>query len=54
MIPLHELQIRVLAFISQYFNDSVIHPVYLFKGIREILLVGHRQAFAWIDNWYGE
>ncbi|XP_065065952.1 cytoplasmic phosphatidylinositol transfer protein 1-like [Rhopilema esculentum] len=26
---------------------------YVQKGIREILLVGHRQAFAWIDNWYG-
>lgn len=23
------------------------------KSIREILLVGHRQAFAWIDDWYG-
>ncbi len=25
----------------------------LFQSIREILLVGHRQAFAWIDDWYG-
>ena len=25
----------------------------LFKSIREILLVGHRQAFAWIDEWFG-
>lgn len=22
------------------------------KSIRDILLVGHRQAFAWIDSWY--
>ena len=21
--------------------------------MREILLVGHRQAFAWIDEWFG-
>ena len=29
--------------------------VLLFKmqSIREILLVGHRQAFAWIDEWFG-
>ena len=24
-----------------------------FQSVREILLVGHRQAFAWIDDWYG-
>ena len=24
-----------------------------FQSIREILLVGHRQAVAWIDDWYG-
>lgn len=23
------------------------------RSIREILLLGHRQAFAWIDDWYG-
>ena len=23
------------------------------QSIREILLVGHRQAFAWIDEWFG-
>lgn len=23
------------------------------RTIREILLLGHRQAFAWIDEWYG-
>jgi hypothetical protein len=25
----------------------------LLQAVREILLVGHRQAFAWIDDWYG-
>lgn len=25
---------------------------YIQKSIREILLVGHRQAVAWIDDWY--
>ena len=25
----------------------------LFQSIREILLVGHRQAFAWVDDWHG-
>jgi len=23
------------------------------RSIRDILLLGHRQAFAWIDEWYG-
>ena len=23
------------------------------QSIREIVLVGHRQAFAWIDEWFG-
>ncbi|KAI8501007.1 hypothetical protein Bbelb_211020 [Branchiostoma belcheri] len=23
------------------------------RAIRDILLVGHRQAFAWVDEWYG-
>jgi hypothetical protein len=27
---------------------------FIHKGIRDILLVGHRQAFAWIDSWHGE
>ena len=22
--------------------------------IRDVLLLGHRQAFAWIDEWIGE
>lgn len=26
---------------------------YAQKAIRDILLLGHRQAFAWIDEWYG-
>jgi len=26
---------------------------FIHKSIREILLVGHRQAVAWIDDWYG-
>eukprot|EP00096_Caligus_rogercresseyi_P015255 TRINITY_DN7700_c0_g1_i1.p1 TRINITY_DN7700_c0_g1~~TRINITY_DN7700_c0_g1_i1.p1 ORF type:complete len:279 (+),score=76.37 TRINITY_DN7700_c0_g1_i1:54-890(+) len=26
---------------------------YIQNTIREILLVGHKQAFAWIDDWYG-
>ncbi|XP_022226947.2 cytoplasmic phosphatidylinositol transfer protein 1 isoform X2 [Drosophila obscura] len=23
------------------------------RGIRDILLLGHRQAFAWLDEWHG-
>lgn len=23
-----------------------------FQSIRDILLLGHRQAFTWIDEWY--
>jgi len=26
---------------------------FVHKSVREILLVGHRQAFAWIDEWFG-
>jgi len=26
---------------------------YAHKAIRDILLLGHRQAFAWIDEWFG-
>lgn len=26
---------------------------YIHRAVREILLVGHRQAFAWIDDWFG-
>jgi len=26
---------------------------FVHKAIREILLVGHREAFAWIDEWFG-
>ncbi|XP_012272585.1 cytoplasmic phosphatidylinositol transfer protein 1 [Orussus abietinus] len=26
---------------------------YIHRCIRDILLLGHRQAFAWIDEWYG-
>jgi len=24
------------------------------QAIRDILLLGHRQAFTWIDEWYGK
>ena len=23
------------------------------RSIRDVLLLGHRQAFTWIDEWYG-
>ena len=26
---------------------------FVHRAVREILLVGHRQAFAWIDEWFG-
>ncbi|KAG5832110.1 hypothetical protein ANANG_G00287630 [Anguilla anguilla] len=26
---------------------------FVHKVIRDVLLVGHRQAFAWVDEWYG-
>lgn len=26
--------------------------IILFKAIREILLLGHRQAFTWMDEWF--
>ena len=27
---------------------------YVHKVVRDVLLVGHLQAFAWIDEWFGE
>lgn len=32
-----------------------IFIIYTFsiKCIRDVLLLGHRQAFAWIDEWHG-
>lgn len=26
---------------------------YIQKCIRDVLLLGHRQAFTWIDDWFG-
>lgn len=34
------------------FNNKIIIYYYSVQCIREILLLGHRQAFAWIDEWY--
>ena len=31
----------------------LIRNKFKMQSIREILLVGHRQAFAWIDEWFG-
>ncbi len=33
-----------------YLFRYIVH----FQAIRDVLLVGHRQAFAWIDQWFGE
>lgn len=41
-----EVKLDMWAFQSRV--EEFIH-----KSIREILLVGHRQAVAWIDDWYG-
>ena len=32
------------------------HNIYCFcmQSVRDILLLGHRQAFAWIDEWIGQ
>ena len=38
--------VRLLLFFRNYF-------VNFWQAIREILLVGHIQAFAWIDEWFG-
>jgi len=29
--------------------ESFIHRI----GLRDILLLGHRQVFCWIDEWFG-
>lgn len=28
--------------------------IFLFQNIRDILLIGHRQAVAWLDEWHGQ
>ena len=38
--------VRLLLLFRNYF-------VNFWQAIREILLVGHIQAFAWIDEWFG-
>merc|ERR1712212_1160894 len=37
-----------MTYLMQAKIEEFVH-----KSIREILLVGHRQAFAWIDEWFG-
>ena len=39
----------ILVLITKY--SFII--LFSLQSIREILLVGHRQAFAWIDEWFG-
>jgi len=40
-----------VKFDMMYLLQSRIEE-FVHKSIREILLVGHRQAFAWIDHWF--
>ena len=52
-----------MMYLMQARIEEFVHKVRLFRchnfsyfqmqSIREILLVGHRQAFAWIDEWFG-
>ena len=27
---------------------------FLLKAIKDVLIKGHRQAFVWMDEWYGK
>jgi hypothetical protein len=40
-----------VKFDMMYLLQSKIEE-FVHRSIREILLVGHRQAFAWIDDWF--
>jgi len=51
-----------MTYLMQAKIEEFVHKVILMihfcihfnmQSIREILLVGHRQAFAWIDEWFG-
>lgn len=33
---------------------SFFHSFSSAQVIRDVLLLGHRQAFAWVDEWIGE
>jgi len=37
-----------------YCNNSETVCWTVVQAIRDILLLGHRQAFTWIDEWYGK
>ena len=61
-LDLWAFQSRIEEFIHKVCTNSTsklcVFTIYYYicflsQSIREILLVGHRQAFAWIDDWYG-
>lgn len=33
---------------------EVLNLFFVPQVVRDILLIGHRQAFAWVDEWYGK
>lgn len=34
-------------------SASTVPAFVVLKVIRDVLLLGHRQAFAWVDEWIG-
>ena len=48
-----DFHLQLVIFVRPLRPLCSIYPVYSLQSIREILLVGHRQAVAWIDDWYG-
>lgn len=38
----------------QFLYASMFFLVTISQNIRDILLVGHRQAVAWLDEWHGK
>lgn len=44
----------LMAFKSLFYYTPIRYTVSFPQVIRDILLLGHRQAFAWIDEWIGK
>lgn len=39
--------------LCKVFLDSLYFFFFFLQVVRDVLLLGHRQAFAWVDEWIG-
>lgn len=43
-----------VTFLKCFVAAEVFDFFLVSQVVRDILLIGHRQAFAWVDEWYGK